>query len=78
MKVFSFWDSTQARPTLDIFIEPPIDFETLWRDAPVVTLGSQAVRIASVDHLIGMKLQAGRPQDLADVERLRALGQPGR
>jgi len=31
------------------------------------------VRVASVEHLIAMKTEAGRPQDLADIAALRAL-----
>lgn len=45
MRVFSYWDSTGKRPTIDIFIASPIAFEEL----------------------------AGRPQDLADIERLRDI-----
>lgn len=36
-------------------------------------LEGQAIRIASIDHLITMKEAAGRPQDLADVAALEAL-----
>jgi hypothetical protein len=73
MQVFSFWDSTNARPTVDVMLDPPVSFEDLWIDAQVVQIGGTEVRIASVRHLIRMKEAAGRPQDLADLERLRAL-----
>ncbi len=72
MQVFSFWDTTNTKPTIDIFIEPPIHFEDLWRDAVPMLLGGVTVRVASVAHLIRMKQTAGRPQDLADIERLRS------
>ena len=36
------------------------------------TIGGVVVRIASIRHLIRMKQAAGRPQDIADVERLRS------
>lgn len=72
MQVFSFWDATNSKPTIDIFIEPPISFEDLWRDAVPMILGGVTVRVASVAHLIYMKQTAGRPQDLADIERLRS------
>jgi hypothetical protein len=35
-------------------------------------LGGHDVRVASIEHLIRMKAATGRPQDLADIERLRA------
>jgi hypothetical protein len=72
MKVFSFWDTTNARPTVDVMLAPVVTFDDLWADAAVVTIGGIEVRIASILHLIAMKESAGRIQDLADLERLRA------
>ncbi len=72
MQVFSFWDAANSMPTVDVFLAPTIAFEDLWRDASIVQLGGVAVRIASRAHLIAMKRAAGRPQDLADIERLQS------
>jgi hypothetical protein len=72
MQVFSFWDSTNARPTVDIMLAPAVPFEELWRSASVINIGGNEVRVASIEHLIRMKAAAGRAQDLADIERLRA------
>lgn len=72
MQVFSFWDSSNTRPTVDIMLSPEVPFEELWAEAPVMNLGGHEVRVASVEHLIRMKTAAGRPQDLADIERLKA------
>ena len=72
MKVFSFWDTTNARPTVDVMLAPVVSFDDLWADAALTTIGGVEVRIASVQHLIRMKEAAGRPQDLVDLERLRA------
>jgi hypothetical protein len=49
-----------------------VSFEELWTGATLVAIAGIDVRVASVPHLIRMKEAAGRPQDLADVERLRA------
>jgi len=73
MQVFSFWDSTNTRPTVDVMLDPVVGFEDLWADARVVRIGDSDVRIASIRHLIRMKEAAGRAQDLADAERLRGL-----
>lgn len=73
MQVFSFWDSTNTRPTVDVVLDPVVPFDQLWADARVVQIAGTDVRIASVPHLIRMKEAAGRPQDAADLERLRAL-----
>lgn len=72
MQVFSFWDSTNARPTVDVMLSSAVPFEELWSAASVVKIGEHEVRVASVDHLIRMKTAAARPQDLADIERLQA------
>jgi hypothetical protein len=72
MQVFSFWDSSNTRPTVDIMLSPEVPFEELWAAASLMSLGGHEVRVASVEHLIRMKTAAGRPQDLADIERLQA------
>jgi hypothetical protein len=72
MQVFSFWDSTASRPTVDVLLDPVVPFDELWADAAMVSIGSYSIRIASIAHLIRMKEAAGRPQDRPDVERLRA------
>jgi hypothetical protein len=71
MQVFSFWDSTNARPTVDVMLAPEIPFEELWTAASVMSIGGSEIRVASIEHLIRMKAAAGRAQDLADIERLR-------
>jgi predicted nucleotidyltransferase len=53
-------------------LSPVVNFDELWAEAMVVTIGGVEVRIASIPYLIRMKEAAGRTQDLADVERLRA------
>lgn len=73
MQVFSFWDTTNTRPTVDLMLAPVVSFADLWSDATIVTLGEGQVRVASIPHLIRMKEEAGRPQDLADIERLHKL-----
>ncbi len=70
MMVFSLWDSTNTRPNVDMFVESPIEFESLYRDTILVSIGGISVRIASIQHLIEMKRQAGRPQDIEDIKRL--------
>ncbi len=71
MMVFSLWDSLERRPTVDLFVSYPLDFELLWREATVVELDHGQVRVAAPRHLAIMKRLAGRPKDLDDI---RALG----
>ena len=73
MKVFPLVDPQNPLRQVDLFVESPIDFETLWGRAEVIELGLTTVRVAHVDDLIAMKRAAGRRQDLADVEALESI-----
>ncbi len=73
MLVFSMWDPDNPLRVVDLFLANPIEFEELWRDAEEVALLHTNVRIASIDHLIEMKQQAGRPRDLRDIEALELI-----
>jgi len=73
MVVMSFWDPDNRRPTVDLFADYPMDFELLFRDSLLMTLTSTPVRVASLEHLIAIKLAAGRAKDLDDASRLIAL-----
>ena len=75
MQVFSLWDTTNRRPTVDVLLACPVPFTELLNDAVTVTIGAVQIRVASLAHLIGMKQQTARPRDLEDVERLRVLQQ---
>jgi hypothetical protein len=72
MMVFQMY-SNLTRMSIDIFVQYPIDFEELWSHGIKIDLPETSLRIASIDHLILMKRQAGRPQDLLDVEKLEKL-----
>lgn len=71
MQVFSFWDSTNTRPTVDVMPASPVPFEDLWAAASVMKIAGHEIRVASIEHPVRMKAAVGRAQDLADIERLR-------
>jgi hypothetical protein len=71
LTVFSLWDTKDERPTVDLFVRYPLDFERLWSAATIVSIDGTSIRIAAPAHLAIMKRQAGRPKDLDDI---RALG----
>jgi len=50
-----------------------VTFEEVWRDRIVQPFGSVQASFASLASLIKMKEAAGRPKDLEDLRRLRAL-----
>ena len=65
---------------LDLLAQPPgaPPYEQLRRDASRVTVDSISFLIASIDHLVAMKLEAGRPRDLGDIDELDAIRRLGR
>lgn len=80
LTVFTLHDPDRPGREVDLFAEPPLPFEDLWRHADRVALAGIHVPIASIDDLITMKRAVGRPQDLADIaalEELRAEGDRG-
>jgi len=75
MLVFQVWHPSDPFCTVDLFIRNPIDFEGLWQRSVSANLGRTGCRIAGIEDLIAMKTQAGRPQDLRDIEELRRIQQ---
>ena len=78
MKVFSFYHPTDSMLTVDVFIHHPIPFSDLSARAERVVIADVPVYICSIDDLIALKQQAGRPQDLIDIEKLRRIQQKRR
>lgn len=73
MLVFPLWDPHNPLRSVDVFIEEPVAFAVLLRDAVVKDLDGLFVRIASFDHLIQMKQASGRVRDLDDIDKLRRI-----
>lgn len=74
LQVFSLYDPDNPWREVDVFATEPIPLDELWERATVVDIGGTPVRVASRADLIAMKRRAGRPQDLADIAALEALG----
>ena len=73
--MFSLVDRANPMRAVDLFVRSPIDFELLWSRAAVMSLEATTVRVAHIDDLITLKRQAGRPQDLLDVEQLELISE---
>jgi hypothetical protein len=73
MLVFPLWDPVNPLRSVDVFISEPIAFEALLRDAVRKDLDGLSVPVASIEHLIEMKQQAGRTRDLEDIDKLRQI-----
>lgn len=75
MIVFQVWHPDDPTCAVDLFIRNPIDFNDLWARSSRANLGATKCRFAGIEDLITMKTEAGRPQDLRDIEELRRLQQ---
>ena len=58
---------------VDLLVGESDRFDELQRRAIKVTVDRRAFLVASIDDLIAMKQQAGRPQDLLDVAQLEDI-----
>jgi len=54
----------------------PLDFETIDANADVVEFRGEQIRFAGLASLVALKRMAGRPQDVADLERLEEVHGP--
>ncbi|MEO5617587.1 MAG: hypothetical protein ABIS67_07425 [Candidatus Eisenbacteria bacterium] len=78
LTVFSLFSSEHGATEVDLFVEPPFDFEKAYSDAVrlEVAPGVPATFVA-LEELISMKRAAARPQDLQDVAGLEARREEG-
>lgn len=73
MMVFSFHDPQNPFVLLDLFIDIPFDFESVYAKRSRISAGRVEIPVVPLETLIEMKQQAGRPQDLADIHYLRQI-----
>lgn len=73
MQVLQFWSDEHLETPIDVFVTEPFPFDEEYARALVRPLhGSIAVRFVTLATLIRMKQQAGRPQDLNDIQNLES------
>lgn len=73
MRVFSLYHPGGMPFEVDLFVREPFDFEGAWQRRTVVQLEDAEVPVVSLRDLVRLKERAHRPQDLADLEALRAM-----
>jgi predicted nucleotidyltransferase len=72
MQVLQFWSDQHRETRIDVFASEPFDFPAESARAIVEELRpGLEIRFVSLETLIEMKVAAGRPKDLDDVEQLR-------
>lgn len=71
MLVLKMWSDEHRRTPIDVFVYEPFDLgEELKRAAFVPWSESINIPVVSLETLLRMKKEAGRPQDLADIAEL--------
>ena len=73
MQVFSLFKPDDPLLSVDVFAEPPVEFEGLYARAEVCEIEAVPVRIASIPDLIHLKRLVDRPRDREDVEKLQDI-----
>jgi predicted nucleotidyltransferase len=75
LTVFSLWSPKHPTLEVDLFVAEPFDFDTVYSRAIRVPLEKTEVTVISLEDLITLKRQVGRPRDLEDVAALESLRQ---
>jgi len=71
--VFSLRSAEHPATEVDLFVESPVEFDAAYRAALKLEIGPDApATFLSYDDLLRLKQASGRPQDLADIDGLRA------
>jgi len=73
LTVFSLWSSHTPTLEVDLFVREPLPFGEAYARALKVPLEKTFAWVVSLPDLIALKSQARRPQDLEDIEALKAL-----
>lgn len=74
MVIFQLFSEMQPETAIDLFVQPPFDFESEYRRAPRIGLiEGKRTPVVSLPTLLKMKRTAGRRQDLGDIEALRVI-----
>ena len=73
MMVLTMIDPSNPFFAIDLFIDPPIAYEELAKEAEVKLLGGVEVAVCSLEDLLRMKRLSGRSEDMADIEALGGL-----
>ena len=73
MLVFSLYHPKKNSELIDIFVDEPIPFNEAYDRRLTIPLGGLQIAVASTEDLIKLKQQAGRAQDLEDIQALEDL-----
>ena len=73
MRVFSLFHPKKGSELIDVFVDEPIPFTEAYERRLTIQVGDLPIAVASTEDLIKLKQQAGRAQDLEDIQALEDL-----
>ncbi|MBI2061810.1 MAG: nucleotidyltransferase [Nitrospirae bacterium] len=73
LRVFSLWSPDMPVTEVDLFVEEPFPFDAAYSRGVPVKIGKVALKVMGLEDLITLKREAGRPQDLADLDALEEI-----
>ena len=74
LTVFSLFSAEHPATEVDLFVEVPLDFDAAYRSAARMDVAPEvSATFVSLPDLLRLKQRARRPQDMLDIEKLRAL-----
>ncbi len=73
MVVFSLHDPKSPFFLLDVFVDSPFDFNTVYNEREKIKAGNVVIPVIPITYLINMKEKTGRPQDTSDVYHLKKI-----
>ena len=73
MIAYSFYNSRSNYMSVDVLLDPPATFESMWEKRETRKIDDYEVTLVSLPHLIEMKTFANRKQDQDDVILLSKL-----
>lgn len=78
LTVFSLHSTEHSATEVDLFVEAPLDFERAYNAALRLEVAENLLAtFVGYDDLLALKAAAGRPQDLVDMDQLRASHEAG-
>jgi len=74
LTVFSLWNPDEPATEVDIFVEPPIDFDKAYSAGVNFSITNEVdVKVLCLNDLVFIKRQAGRQKDMDDIDNLIAI-----
>lgn len=73
MIVFSFVNKNPPFDLVDVFVDEPIKFDSVYAKRKIIKSGDLTLPIIDIDQLILLKKKASRPKDLDDIVQLKEI-----